>query len=154
MQKKTSLLCICLLSICLCACQKTDIVSETVLEPKENEQNVSRENQDEQQEIEQSILEEDNLIESDTNEEENETVYNRVLEDGETFLDGYHSLILDKGVKRAELIYLDEDDIPELLVLKNGEYRLYSCDDTQITAIDMPDAEIKANAYGFHLLLV
>lgn len=44
--------------------------------------------------------------------------------------DGYHTLILDKGVKRAALVYLDEDDIPELLVLKNGEYSLYSCDDT------------------------
>ena len=49
MKKKISLLCICLLTICLCACQKTDIVSETVLEPKETEQNISRENQEEQQ---------------------------------------------------------------------------------------------------------
>lgn len=71
-----------------------------------------------------------------------------VLEDGEAFLDGYHNLILDKDVKRAALIYLDEDDIPELLVLKNGEYRLYSFDGMQITAIDMPDAGIRAKAYG------
>ncbi len=82
------------------------------------------------------------------NEKENETVYNRVLEDGETFLDGYHNLILEKDIKRAALICLDEDDIPELLVLKSGEYRLYSCDGTQIMAIAMPDAGIKANAYG------
>lgn len=82
------------------------------------------------------------------NEGENETVYNRVLEDGETFLDGYHNLILGKDIKRAALIYLDEDDIPELLVLKNGEYRLYSCDGIQITAIDIPNARIRPKAYG------
>ena len=67
---------------------------------------------------------------------------------GGKWIESYNNLILEEDVKRAALIYLDEDDIPELLVLKNGEYRLYSCDDTQITAIDMPDAEIKANAYG------
>lgn len=71
----------------------------------------------------------------------------------ETFLDGYHNLILEKDVKRAALIYLDEDDIPELLVLKNGEYRLYSCDGIRITAIDMPDTEIKAKAYGLKHVL-
>lgn len=67
---------------------------------------------------------------------------------GGKWIESYNNLILEEDVKRAALIYLDEDDIPELLVLKNGEYRLYSCDDTQITAIDMPDAETKANAYG------
>lgn len=32
--------------------------------------------------------------------------------------------------------------------MKNGEYSLYSCDGIQITAIDMSDVGIKANAYG------
>lgn len=82
------------------------------------------------------------------NEGENKTVYNRVLEDGETFLDGYHNLILEKHIKRAALIYLDEDDIPELLVLKNGEYHLYSCDGIQITAIDIQNPRIRPKAYG------
>lgn len=72
---------------------------------------------------------------------------------GGKWIESYNNLILEEDVKRVALIYLEEDDIPELLVLKNGEYRLYSCDDTQITAIDMPDAEIKANAYGFKHVL-
>lgn len=35
-----------------------------------------------------------------------------------------------------------------MLALKNGEYRLYTFDNLQITAIDMPNDGIKANAYG------
>lgn len=66
----------------------------------------------------------------------------------EKCIEAYDSLITEEDVKRVALLYLDEDAIPELLVLKNGEYHLYSCDDTQITAIAMPDAGIKANAYG------
>lgn len=108
MNKKTYLLCICLLSICLCACQRN--VSKTESEPRETEQ---------------------------------------TAEQGDKWKEAYHNLILKENVKRAALIYLDEDAIPEMVVLKNGEYRLYSFDGLQITAIDMPDGGIKANAYGF-----
>lgn len=45
------------------------------------------------------------------------------------------------------LIYLDEDSIPELLVIKNGSYRLYTFDGAQAAAIDMSDLEIRAKAY-------
>ena len=127
MKKKISLLCTCLLSICLCACQETETVSETVSESQEIEKNVSQEKEVEQQE--------------------------ELTEDGETFLDGYQNLILEKDAKRAALIYLDADDIPELLVLKNGEYHLYTCDGIQIAEIGMPDAGIKAGAYGLKHVL-
>lgn len=69
-------------------------------------------------------------------------------EEKATFLDGYAELVVAEDVKRVSLIYLDEDDIPELLVLKDGEYHLYSFDGLKVTAIAMPATEIKANAYG------
>lgn len=46
------------------------------------------------------------------------------------------------------LLYPDEDNVPELLTLQNGGYRLYIFDGSQVTAIAMPDAEIKASAYA------
>lgn len=71
-----------------------------------------------------------------------------VPEEKATFLDGYNELVVAEEVKRAALIYLDEDDIPELLALKDGEYHLYSFDGSEVRAIAMPAIEIKANAYG------
>ena len=41
-----------------------------------------------------------------------------------TFLDKYNEIFLKENAKRAAMIYLDEDSIPELLLLKNGEYQL------------------------------
>lgn len=89
MQKKIFLLCICLLSIGLCACQR------------------------------------------DISEKSSETA-----EQGDSWKAAYQKLILD------------EDTMPELLVLQSGEYRLYMFDDSQIAEIDMPDAEIRAKAYA------
>jgi len=60
----------------------------------------------------------------------------------------YQNLLLEEDVKRMALIYLDEDVIPELLILKDGEYVLYTFDGSQIAAIDMPDAGIRAKAYA------
>lgn len=71
-----------------------------------------------------------------------------VSEEKTTFLDGYDELVVAEDIKRAALIYLDEDDIPELLALKDGEYHLYSFDGSEVRAIAMPAIEIKANAYG------
>lgn len=71
-----------------------------------------------------------------------------VSEEKATFLDGYDELVVAEDIKRAALIYLDEDDIPELLALKDGEYHLYSFDGSEVRAIAMPAIEIKANAYG------
>ena len=65
-----------------------------------------------------------------------------------SFLDKYHGFFEKENAQRAALIYLDDDLIPELLILKNGEYRLYTFEDSQVKAIAMPNAEVKANAYG------
>ncbi|MCH5344301.1 MAG: hypothetical protein J1E64_09690 [Acetatifactor sp.] len=64
------------------------------------------------------------------------------------FIEKYDECFAVEGAKRAALIYLDEDSIPELLILKDGEYRLYSFDGSEIKPIVMPDAGIHANAYG------
>lgn len=159
-KKAIMILSVCILLLVCTACQKqvedaapidieTDSEVETVQEDSiEEAESVEIEEELIEDELTEEELTEDDLTESDTNEEESRTVYNRALEDGETFLDGYNNLILEEDVKRSALIYLDEDDIPELLVLKNGEYRLYACDGTQITEITMPDDRIRANAYG------
>ncbi len=43
-----------------------------------------------------------------------------------TFLEQYNEIFRRENAKRAALIYLDEDAIPELLLVKNGAYQLYS----------------------------
>ena len=65
------------------------------------------------------------------------------------FLNKYNDIFILENAKRAALIYLDEDSIPELLIIKDGEYRLYTFDGSDVKTIDMPDTEIKANAYGW-----
>lgn len=74
-------------------------------------------------------------------------------EDGRTkkeavFLEEYQAVFEQEGAKRAALLYLDEDSTPELLLLKDGEYRLYFFDGSEVREITMPDAETEANAYG------
>lgn len=61
--------------------------------------------------------------------------------------EAYQNLLLEEDVKRMALLYLDEDNIPELLTLQDGEYHLYAFDGSQVTAIAMPDAGIRASAY-------
>ena len=106
MKKKISLFCVCVLSVCLCACQRN--IPETKSAPPETEQAVDQ---------------------------------------GDKWKEAYQNLILEKDVKRTALIYLDEDAIPELLLLQNGEYCLYTFDGSQIMAIDIADAGIRAKAY-------
>lgn len=107
MHKKRLLLCVCILSIWLCACQR----------------NVS--------EMESASPKADQIVEQKGK-----------------WKEAYQNLLLNEDVKRTALIYLDEDTIPELLVLQKGEYRLYTFDGSQIMEISMPDAEIKAEAYA------
>lgn len=64
------------------------------------------------------------------------------------FLDNYNVIFSAEDAKRAALIYLDEDPVPELLILKNGEYKLYTLDDSEVKEISMPNAAIHASAYG------
>lgn len=64
------------------------------------------------------------------------------------FLDCYNEIFVNENAKRAALIYLDGDTIPELLILKNGEYQLYSYDGL-LTRLDMPEENMKAKVYGW-----
>ena len=64
------------------------------------------------------------------------------------YLDGYREVFTSEDAKRTALIYLDEDSVPELLILKNGEYKLYTFDGSKVNEIPMPNADIKASAYG------
>lgn len=64
------------------------------------------------------------------------------------FLDKYNDFAVKENVKRAALIYVDDDSTPELLILKNGEYKLYWLDGSEVRAAAMPGSEIKANACG------
>lgn len=79
---------------------------------------------------------------------ENESVSQEAEQSMPIFIEKYDECFAVEGAKRAALIYLDEDSIPELLILKDGEYRLYSFDGSEIKPIVMPDAGIHANAYG------
>lgn len=69
--------------------------------------------------------------------------------ESKVFLEQYQKLFAQENAKRAALIYLDEDTMPELLILKDGEYKLYFFDGSEVKAAAMSDTEIKASAYGF-----
>lgn len=77
-----------------------------------------------------------------------ETEQNISQDKEQVFIDKYNDVFAAAGAKRAALIYLDEDSVPELLILKDGEYRLYTFDGSAVKAIPMPNAEIRASAYG------
>lgn len=103
-------------------------------------------------ETEQSAPREDELPEPETDDQvieptEKTSDYN-ASEEGMEFLNAYDDLCAKENAKRLALIYLDEDTIPELLLLKDGEYKLYSFDGFEVKEVTMPDTEIKANAYG------
>ncbi len=130
MNTQKMLLCI-LLCISLCACQKPVSENESIV--KENGQ---------------SVLQKEELLKVDENEAEIEPVVNEILEKVKVCIDKYNDFAMKEKVKRMALIYLDGDNMPELLMLKNGEYRLYSFDGIEVKEISLPNAEIKANAYG------
>lgn len=119
------------LGISLCACQKTTGGNESV-----------------SSDIEQSASSKDELTESYTNNNPVESIDSNISEEEKKFLDKYNDFCVNENIKRVALIYLDGDSIPELLIIKDGEYRLYSFDGSEITAVDMADIEIKANSYG------
>ena len=133
MRKMKSLLCICLLCIGLCACQRN--VHGTI--PEAGSASAETE-----QTAESAPAETEQTVESTPSETE------QIVEQGNEWKEAYQNLLLKEEVKRMALIYLDEDIIPELLVLQNGEYFLYTFDGSQIAAIDMPDDGIRAKSYA------
>lgn len=64
------------------------------------------------------------------------------------FLEKYSQIIAEMNGGRTALLYLDDDSVPELLLLKDGEYQLYFYDCSEAKSIPLPDAGMKANAYG------
>ena len=66
----------------------------------------------------------------------------------EEIFEKYAELLEEVNPKRMAFIYFDEDDIPELVFINNGKYRLFSYDGTMVNEIVMPNAEIRANVYG------
>lgn len=69
-------------------------------------------------------------------------------EENMDFLDKYQDVSMEESAEKVALIYLDADTVPELLVLKGGEYELYFWDGSHVKKVAMPDTEIKVNAYG------
>ena len=64
------------------------------------------------------------------------------------FFEQYNKIFVRENAKRAALIYLDKDAIPELLLIKNGAYQLYSFDGSELKNINPSDPEIKMKVYG------
>ena len=65
-----------------------------------------------------------------------------------TFMEEYDQVIAEMNGGRTALLYLDDDSVPELLILKDGEYQLYFFDGSEAKSISLPDARMKVNAYG------
>jgi len=142
-----------ILCFSLCACSKT--VSEDEGIAQETEVIVSQSEELPELDTNNQIMgsSEETFHEQELSDElsEQELEYlpdYEVSEEEMEFLKLYHGLCIKEDVKRMSLIYLDEDTIPELLLLKDGEYRLYSFDGDDVKEIVMPDTEIKANVYG------
>lgn len=70
------------------------------------------------------------------------------LKEDTAFLEQYNKIFARENAKRAALIYLDGDAIPELLLIKNGAYQLYSFDGSEVKNINPSDTEIKMKVYG------
>lgn len=68
--------------------------------------------------------------------------------DIDTFIAEYCNVVEKENAEKVALFYLDEDSIPELLVEKNEEYRLYSFDGVEVKELSMPSDKIKASTYG------
>lgn len=77
---------------------------------------------------------------------EQESVHGETEQSGWT--EEYNQVLAEKDGGRAALLYLDDDYVPELLILEDGEYQLYFFDGSGAKRIAMPEAGMKASAYG------
>ena len=113
MQKKIVFLCMSIVCLGLCACQKdaSGAIPEAESAPLETGQTV-----------EAVPLETEQTVEPTPSETE------QTAEQGENWKEAYQNLLLEEDVKRMALLYPDEDNVPELLTLQNGGYRLYIFD--------------------------
>lgn len=133
MQKKIVFLCMSIVCLGLCACQKdaSGAIPEAESAPLETGQTVEAMPLETEQTVEPTSLKKE-----------------QTAEQGENWKEAYQNLLLEEDVKRMALLYLDADNVPELLTLQNGEYLLYTFDGSQIKVIDMPNAGIRAKAYA------
>ena len=65
-----------------------------------------------------------------------------------TYLDEYNQVLAGMQGGRVALVYLDDDSVPELVCLKDGEYLMYFLDGSKAGKIPLSNDEMKANAYG------
>lgn len=64
------------------------------------------------------------------------------------FIEIYSDFAVQNNMKAVALIYLDADDVPELLSLENNEYRVYTLDKAEVKEINISEKQIVAKAYG------
>lgn len=62
----------------------------------------------------------------------------------------YDSFCIQEDVSKVALLYLDEDAIPELLTIQEGEYKLYTVRDDAVEEIVLDDAKIEATVCGLN----
>lgn len=76
-----------------------------------------------------------------------EQIINEKIKEKE-MLAAYDNFAKNKNAESMAFIYFDEDSIPELLLIENGEYHLYTCDNLEIKELPISDTGLKANVYG------
>lgn len=69
------------------------------------------------------------------------------------FLEEYNRILAGTPGGRAALVCLDNDSLPELVILKDGEYQIYFFDGAEAKKISMPNVGMKANAYGTRFVI-
>lgn len=82
-----------------------------------------------------------------TIEKENITFLNEKIKEKEMFA-AYDNFTKNKKAESVAFIYFDEDSIPELLLIENSEYHLYTCKNLAIKELPLSDTGLKANVYG------
>lgn len=150
--KKNVFLLVIGLGISLCACRKN--TSEEIPFSTEINQSVLQESVSLETDV-SDIKTEQGIFQSDEPADIGAT-YNVVTSSGSNMSEEIGELIkiysdfsVKENAKRMALIYFDEDSMPELLLLKDGEYRLYSYNGSEVKQITFEDETITANAYGF-----
>lgn len=77
-----------------------------------------------------------------------ESIFQELSQESMDFLEAYHHFCEQENASQIALIYLDEDNVPELLIRREREYELYFWDGSLVVPISMPDGEIRANTSG------
>lgn len=133
--------------VCFCGCQKNILSDMQKQEKVENDELQESLIDGEVKETELSIKEEQHS-QPDVDNAVQELATLTMAEEDKLLINKYSELVDKEKIQSLALVYLDEDDVPELLGIKNGEYRLYTYDGQEVKQIVFSAREIKANAYG------